>query len=91
MLLTEIEQPQDAAQVVEKLRVVLALPYLIGGHDLHVTLSAGISVFPEDGIDADTLMQKADTAMYQAKASGRDRYLFFRPAMNTDEDRRLSV
>jgi diguanylate cyclase (GGDEF)-like protein/PAS domain S-box-containing protein len=91
MLLTEIEQPQDAAQVVEKLRVALALPYLIGGHDLHVTLSAGISVFPEDGIDADTLMQKADTAMYQAKASGRDSYLFFRPAMNTDEDRRLSV
>jgi diguanylate cyclase (GGDEF)-like protein/PAS domain S-box-containing protein len=91
MLLTEIEQPQDAARVVEKLRAALAVPYRIGGHDLRVTLSTGISVFPDDGFDADTLMHKADTAMFRAKASGRDSYLFFRPAMNTDADRRLSV
>jgi diguanylate cyclase (GGDEF)-like protein/PAS domain S-box-containing protein len=91
MLLTEIEQPQDAARVVEKLRAALAVPYRIGRHDLRVTLSTGISVFPDDGFDADTLMQKADTAMFRAKASGRDSYLFFRPAMNTDADRRLSV
>ena len=91
LLLTEIEQPQDAARVVEKLRAALAMPYLNGGHDLSVTLSMGISVFPEDGIDADTLMHKADTAMFHAKSSGRDSYLFFRPAMNTDADRRLSV
>jgi diguanylate cyclase (GGDEF)-like protein/PAS domain S-box-containing protein len=91
MLLTEIEQPQDAARVVEKLRAALAVPYRIGRHDLRVTLSMGISVFPDDGFDADSLMQKADTAMFHAKASGRDSYLFFRPAMNTDADRRLSV
>jgi diguanylate cyclase (GGDEF)-like protein len=91
LLLTEIEQPQDAARVVEKLRAALAMPYLNGGHDLSVTLSMGISVFPDDGFDADTLMQKADTAMFHAKASGRDSYLFFRPAMKTDADRRLSA
>lgn len=91
MLLTEMEQPQDAVRVVEKLRAALAVPYLIGGHDLRVTLSMGISVFPDDGFDADTLMQKADTAMFLAKASGRDSYLFFRPAVNTDANRRLSV
>ena len=91
MLLTEIEQPQDAAQVVDKLRASLALPYLIAGHDLHITLSAGISTFPDDGIDTDTLMQKADTAMYHAKASGRDSYLFFRPAMNTGAVHRVSL
>lgn len=91
MLLTEIEQPQDASRVMDKLRAALAAPYVIGGHDLRVTLSAGISVFPDDGIDADTLMQKADTAMYHAKASGRDSYLFFRPDMNAHAVRRLSV
>jgi diguanylate cyclase (GGDEF)-like protein len=91
MLLTEIEHPQDAARVVEKLRAALATPYRIGRHDLRVTLSTGISVFPDDGFNPDTLMQKADTAMFHAKAGGRDSYLFFRPAMNTDADRRLSV
>jgi diguanylate cyclase (GGDEF)-like protein/PAS domain S-box-containing protein len=91
MLLTEIEQPQDVARVVDKLRAALAMPYLVGGHDLSVTLSIGISVFPDDGFDPDTLMHKADTAMFHAKASGRDSYLFYRPAMNTDADRRLSV
>ena len=91
MLLTEIDQPRDAAQVVDKLRAALAVPYFIGGHDLHVTLSAGISVFPTDGKDADALMQKADTAMYHAKASGRDGYLFFRPDMDAHAVRRLSV
>jgi diguanylate cyclase (GGDEF)-like protein/PAS domain S-box-containing protein len=91
MLLTEIERPQDAALVADKLRAALAEPYLIGEHDLRVTLSAGISIFPDDGIDADSLMQKADTAMYHAKASGRDGYLFFRPTMNAHAVRRLSV
>jgi diguanylate cyclase (GGDEF)-like protein/PAS domain S-box-containing protein len=91
LLLTEIEQPQDAARVVEKLRAALAMPYRNGGHDLSVTLSMGISVFPDDGFDADTLMHKADTAMFHAKSSGRDSCLFFGPAMNTDADRRLPV
>lgn len=91
LLLTEIERPQDAVLVVDKLRAALAEPCLIGGHDLRVTLSAGISVFPDDGSDADSLMQKADAAMYQAKASGRDGYFFFRPTMKAHAVRRLSV
>jgi diguanylate cyclase (GGDEF)-like protein/PAS domain S-box-containing protein len=82
MLLSEIEEPQDAAQVVDKLRVALAAPYLVAGYDLNVTLSAGIAVFPDHGNDAETLMQNADTAMYRAKARGRDGYLFYRPGMN---------
>ena len=91
ILLAEIEQPQDAAHVAEKLRAAFAVPHLIGGHELHVTLSIGISVFPDDGIDVDTVMQNADTAMFHAKARGRDNYQFFRADMNSRAVRRLSV
>ena len=91
ILLTEIEQPQDAAHVAEKLRAAFAVPQLVDGHEFHVSSSMGISVYPDDGIDADTVMQNADTAMYHAKASGRNNYQFFRADMNTRAVRRLFV
>jgi diguanylate cyclase (GGDEF)-like protein/PAS domain S-box-containing protein len=91
ILLAEIEQPQDAAHVAEKLFAAFAEPHLIGGHELHVTLSIGISVYPDDGISEDAVMQNADTAMYHAKASGRNNYQFFRAVMNTRAVRRLFV
>ncbi|HWR78171.1 MAG TPA: EAL domain-containing protein [Thiobacillus sp.] len=91
ILLTEIGQPQDAAHVAETLRAALDMPHLIGGHELHVSLSIGISVFPDDGTNVDTLMQNADTAMYHAKASGRNNYQFFRADMNARAVRRLLV
>jgi len=91
ILLDEIGQSEDAAHVAETLRAVLAMPHLIGGHELHANLSIGISVFPDDGTDVDTLMQNADTAMYHAKASGRNNYQFFKADMNTRAVRRMLV
>jgi len=91
ILLAEIGQPQDAAQVAETLRAALDMPHLIDGHELHVTLSIGISIFPDDGTTVDALMQNADTAMYHAKAGGRDNYQFFRAEMNARAVRRLFV
>jgi diguanylate cyclase (GGDEF)-like protein/PAS domain S-box-containing protein len=91
ILLAEIEQPQDAAHVAETLLAALAVPHFIDGHDLHVTLSIGISVYPDDSIDLDTVMQNADTAMFHAKANGRNNYQFFRADMNTRAVRRLFV
>jgi diguanylate cyclase (GGDEF)-like protein/PAS domain S-box-containing protein len=91
ILLAEIEHPQDAAHVAEKLLAALATSQLLGGHELHVTPSIGISVYPEDAHTVDTLMQNADTAMYHAKSSGRNNYQFFRADMNTRAVRRLFV
>jgi diguanylate cyclase (GGDEF)-like protein len=60
----------------------VAEAHFIEQHDLHVTTSIGVSVYPEDGVDAETLIKNADTAMYQAKETGRQNYQFFKPAMN---------
>ncbi len=91
ILLAEIERPQDAADIAEKLRAAFAAPHPIGGQELHVTLSIGIGVYPDDGASVDAVMQSADTAMYAAKAGGRDNYQFFRADMNTRAVRRLLV
>ncbi|MFZ0470463.1 MAG: EAL domain-containing protein, partial [Thiogranum sp.] len=91
ILLAEIEQPQDAAHIAEKLRAAFAAPHLVDGQELHVTLSIGISVYPDDGGTVDTVMQNADTAMFHAKAGGRNNYQFFRAEMNVRAVRRLAV
>lgn len=91
ILLAEIEHQQDAAQVAEKLLAALLVPHHIEGHELHITLSIGISLYPDDGTTADIVMQNADTAMYHAKEKGRNNYQFFTAEMNTRAIQRLSV
>jgi len=82
ILLAEIERPRDAARVAEKLRAALAVPHLVGGQQVHVTASIGISVFPEDGVDVGAVLRNADAAMYRAKASGGGNYQFFSAEFN---------
>jgi diguanylate cyclase (GGDEF)-like protein/PAS domain S-box-containing protein len=77
VLLSEIEHVDAATHCAEKLLTTLALPHLIGGHEVHVTSSIGISVCPDDGRDAEAILRNADTAMYHAKKMGRDNYQFF--------------
>jgi diguanylate cyclase (GGDEF)-like protein/PAS domain S-box-containing protein len=81
ILLAEIERVQDATLIAEKLIKAFALPHVIGGHTLCVTLSIGVSVYPDDSLNADSLLQNADTAMYHAKAGGRNNYQVFRADM----------
>ena len=69
----------------------VAQPHSIDQHDLHVTTSIGVSVYPEDGLDAETLIKNADTAMYQAKENGRQSFQFFKPAMNVRAVERQSI
>ena len=82
VLLSEIEAAQDAASTAEKIIRAMAEPHLIGEHRLNVTLSIGISVYPDDGDDVAAVLTNADTAMYQAKRGGRNNYKRFTPEMN---------
>ena len=82
VLLAEIAQPEDAAIAAGRMQEAVSAPHRIDAHELHVTTSIGVSLYPSDGSDAETLIKNADTAMYQAKASGRKSYRFFEPAMN---------
>ena len=82
VLISEIDELTDAALAARRLLKAVAKPHSIDQHDLHVTTSIGVSVYPDDGDDAETLIKNADTAMYQAKENGRQSYRFFKPAMN---------
>ena len=76
ILLSDVQQPEDAAVMANRMLHVVAQAHSIDQHDLHVTTSIGISVYPEDGQDPATLIKNADTAMYQAKENGRHRSSF---------------
>lgn len=82
ILLSEIARSEDAARSADKLLLSLSAPHSIGGRDLHISCSIGISVYPEDGRDAATLIQNADMAMYHAKECGRNNFQFFKAEMN---------
>jgi diguanylate cyclase (GGDEF)-like protein/PAS domain S-box-containing protein len=82
ILLSEISQAQDAAVGAEKMLQALAAPHRIDQHELRVTGSIGIVVYPDDGTDAEVLLKHADIAMYHAKDQGRNNYQFFEPSLN---------
>jgi diguanylate cyclase (GGDEF)-like protein/PAS domain S-box-containing protein len=91
ILLPEVRHAQDAAVAAEKVRVALTAPHYIDQHDLHLTASIGIVIYPDDGMEGKTLLTNADFAMYHAKESGRNNYQFFRPDMNVSAIERQSL
>lgn len=82
ILLSEIEHAEDAALSAEKMLLALAAPHSIAGKELHITASIGISIYPEDSRDAETLIRHADTAMYHARVKERNNYQFFTQDLN---------
>ena len=91
VLLPNIEHAEDAALSADKILAALTPPHHIGEHELHIGVSIGISIYPGDGQDTETLLKSADTAMYHAKENGRNTYKFFEQEMHVRSVRRQSI
>ncbi|PPC85851.1 MAG: two-component system response regulator [Methylotenera sp.] len=91
ILLEDSKTGKNAALTAEKILDELTLPHEIGKCQLYITTSIGISVYPQDGLDGETLLKSADTAMYYAKEKGRNNYQFFKNEMNTRAVQRLKI
>jgi diguanylate cyclase (GGDEF)-like protein len=91
VLLSDIQHPEDPANLARRLLRRVAEAHTIDRQDLHITTSIGVSMFPKDGWDAETLIKNADLAMYEAKEKGRQGFQFFKPAMNARAVERQSI
>jgi len=91
VILPELERPEHARTVADKILKELARPIEIGGHEIHVTPSIGISHYPNDATDVQQLLKQADNAMYQAKDAGRNTVRFFTNDLNYLLAKRLEI
>lgn len=91
ILLTGLSQPADAEAVARRIVASLNAPLMVQERTIHLSGSIGMSVFPDDGESADTLIDNADMAMYRAKDLGRNTYQFFTRAMTEEAQRRVSL
>jgi diguanylate cyclase (GGDEF)-like protein len=91
VLLPELEDGKLAATVAHKILGVLAKPFTLIGHEFRITASIGISVYPRDGQDEQTLTKNADIAMYQAKAEGKNNFQFYSEQLNANSLERLTL
>lgn len=89
--LIDIASVQDAARIARRALAVLAEPFLLDLQEIYITASIGISIFPHDGDNVDTLLKNADTAMYHAKAEGRNNYQYYTKSMNAAAFERLAM
>ena len=91
LLLPLVDDITNIANVAEKILASFTKPIAIDGQELFVTPSIGISLFPNDGTDPETLLKNADAAMYRAKEGGRNTYRFFTADMNAEAQRRMAL
>jgi diguanylate cyclase (GGDEF)-like protein len=91
VVIYNIDRDEDASIVAAKLLDSMRKPFVVGSREIVVTASIGISIYPEDGSDAETLVKNADTAMYRAKEQGRDRYQMYTAEMNAKALERLEL
>ncbi|MFC5580062.1 EAL domain-containing protein [Rhodanobacter terrae] len=87
----ELENSQDAMRVSTELTKALQAPFQIEGQEVFISVSLGISIYPTDGLDGESLMANADSAMYRAKDSGRDNFQWFAPEMNALARERMEL
>ncbi len=91
VLLNNLAHPDDAGRVAQRIRRELAKPFLLDTHEVFVTATIGIACFPADGLDLDSLLKNADTAMYSAKSQGRNGYHFYSRSMNEEAEQRFAL
>lgn len=91
LILPHITCPDDGAKIAERIAQQLTTPFLLNGHELHITTSIGIALYPHDGEDMTTLLQNADVAMYRAKEQGRNNYQFYTQDLSAEASQRLQM
>jgi len=91
ILLGDLKSADDAAKIAQKLLETIAHPLSVEGHELYITTSIGIALYPSDGDSAEALLKNADSAMYRAKEAGRNSYQLCTSAMNSRAAERLST
>jgi diguanylate cyclase (GGDEF)-like protein/PAS domain S-box-containing protein len=89
VLLTNLQDVQDASKVARRILQALARPFSVSGHEIFVTVSIGIAIFPADGESVEVLLKNSDSAMYHAKEEGRNNYQYYSNAMNAAANDRL--
>ncbi len=91
VLLHQPSGHQELSMIAQKIIDAIEQPIILGGYDFHTTTSIGISLFPEDGVEADVLLKHADAAMYAAKSAGKSGFRFFDLEMNRRAMARVEV
>lgn len=91
LLITDIARGEDGARVARRVLEAVGQPFRIDQHEFHISASIGISLYPHDGADMETLLKNADAAMYHAKEAGGGRYQFYNKSMNATALQRLSL
>ncbi|PYX87846.1 MAG: hypothetical protein DMG67_18475, partial [Acidobacteria bacterium] len=91
VILARLNSKDEAARVASSLLEVLAAPFLIEGHEITISASIGISIFPDNGTDTTELLQQADSAMYAAKRNGKNRVMYFTPELGSSVRERLNL
>jgi diguanylate cyclase (GGDEF)-like protein len=91
VVLTKLHTKEEAELVAKNLLDILSTPFLIDKHNITISASVGISMFPENGVNAADLLQQADSAMYSAKRNGKNRYMYFTPELGSMVRERVTL
>ncbi|RKP46048.1 putative bifunctional diguanylate cyclase/phosphodiesterase [Trinickia fusca] len=91
VILADINEPDDAGTLADALLMAIREPFVVDGHELRVSTSVGIALYPDDGVSQHDLLTNADAAMYHAKGTGRDAYCFFEASMNANVHKQMRL